>query len=64
MSSDKVEVRNFLAAMTPKVEQCTQPMTAQELANAFYGKNKDKNDDKNKDKDKNVATQSANQFKK
>ena len=51
MSSDKVEVRNFLAAMTPKMEQCTQPMTAQELANAFYGKNKDKDKNKNKNKD-------------
>ena len=48
MSSDKVEVRNFLAAMTPKMEQCTQPMTAQELANAFYGKNNDKEKNKNK----------------
>ena len=40
MNSDKVEVRNFLASMTPKMEQCTQPMTAQELANAFYGEKK------------------------
>ena len=37
MTSDKAEVRAFLAALAPKIEACQQPMNAQELANAFYG---------------------------
>ena len=37
MTSDKAEVRAFLSALAPKIEACEQHMTAQELANAFYG---------------------------
>jgi hypothetical protein len=37
MTTDKAEVRAFLSALAPKIEACEQPMTAQELANAFYG---------------------------
>ena len=38
MTSNKSEVRAFLAALAPKIEACDEAMSSQELANAFYGK--------------------------
>jgi hypothetical protein len=37
LNSDYVEVRNLVQKLTPKVAQCTKPLTGRELADALHG---------------------------